>query len=189
MEQYEAQNDGNNQDEEDDKYEDNRVQQEVNDICENLYLVSARCDKHFRSYNSRSKMAKYREAMAQEELSCDFIDSIVMGNYNEMGFVNLEDSDFQSGWLKNNMYAQEYGHYITEVSPLQVFGLVASIAAVGILGVWSTSLHKSMSKKGPWRPTRGVRNVAAPGSAADLGRQDSGIMLGRSRTDASYYMS
>merc|ERR1712194_713365 len=33
MEQYEAQNDGNNQDEED----DNRVQQEVNDICENLY--------------------------------------------------------------------------------------------------------------------------------------------------------
>merc|ERR1712194_182304 len=53
MEQYEAQNDGNNQDEED----DNRVQQEVNDICENLYLVSARCDKHFRSYNSRSKMA------------------------------------------------------------------------------------------------------------------------------------
>lgn len=185
MEQYEAQNDGNNQDEED----DNRVQQEVNDICENLYLVSARCDKHFRSYNSRSKMAKYREAMAQEELSCDFIDSIVMGNYNEMGFVNLEDSDSQSGWLKNNMYAQEYGHYITEVSPLQVFGLVASIAAVGILGVWSMSLHKSMSKKGPWRPTRGVRNVAAPGSAADLGRQDSGIMLGRSRTDASYYMS
>merc|ERR1712086_108401 len=85
MEQYEAQNDGNNQDEED----DNRV--------------------------------------AQEELSCDFIDSIVMGNYNEMGFVNLEDSDSQSGWLKNNMYAQEYGHYITEVSPLQVFGLVASI--------------------------------------------------------------
>jgi len=179
------------QQQEDDRYEDNRNfrGQELNEICENLYLVSARCNKHFRSYSSKSTQAKYRDAIVQEDLSCDFIDSIVMGNYNEMGFVNLEDTDSQSAWLKNNMYAQEYGHYITEVSPLQVFGLVASLCACAILAVWSMTLHKSMSKKGPWRPTRGVRSVAAPGNTADLGRQDSGIMLGRSRTDASYYMS
>ena len=39
---------------------------EINEICENLYMVSARCDKHYRSYNNKSKQAKYAEAVAQE---------------------------------------------------------------------------------------------------------------------------
>jgi len=52
--------------------------------------VSARCDKHYRSYSNRSRQSQYAEAVAQEDLTCDFIDSVVMGNYNEMGFVNLD---------------------------------------------------------------------------------------------------
>jgi len=177
------------QNQEDDTYEDHRTyKKELNEICQSVFLVSARCNKQFNSYRTKSKMAKYREAVAQEDLSCDFIDSVVMGNYNQMGFVDLEDNESQSGWLKNNMYAQEYGHHISEVSPLQVFGLVASLLACGLLALWSVSLQKALAKGPGWSPTRRVR-ISEPGKATNVERVDSGIMLGRTTTDSSYYMS
>lgn len=166
---------------------------EINEICESLYEVSARCDKHYRSYSNRSKQAKFAEMMAQEDLTCDFIDSVVSNNYNEMGFVDLGNDytvEGQPGWMANNMYAQQYGHYITEVTPLQIFGLIFSCLAVVILGMWSVSLHRSFSKQGPWRPRRGFRSNAAPNAAqTDLNRQNSGIVMGRSASNTSYYMS
>ncbi|KAL7543857.1 hypothetical protein ACHAXR_013227 [Thalassiosira sp. AJA248-18] len=184
-----------NQDDDGDNY--NYDDDEINELCENLYKVSARCDKHYRSYSNKSKMAKYAEAVAQEDLTCDFIDSVVMGNYNEMGIVNLGDDyqvESQTGWMADNMYAQEYGHYVSEITGLQIFGLIFSILAVGILAVWSMTLHKSLTKTGPWRPRRGLRSNA-PGAAGaspvedDINRQNSGIVMGRSASNTSYYMS
>jgi len=177
---------------------------EINELCESVYKVSARCDKHFRAYNSKSKQAKYAEAAAQEDLTCDFIDSIVMGNYNEMGEIDMGNRNGESGadgeqvagqqpaWMAKNMYAQQYGQYITEVTPLQIFGLIASILAVCILGAWSMTLRSSLTKSGPWRPTRGMRSPAlSPATAAALDRQNSGIVIGRSESNrsTSYYMS
>ncbi|KAL7534851.1 hypothetical protein ACHAXR_006124 [Thalassiosira sp. AJA248-18] len=185
--EYEAQSD----DQAEKQY--NYGDDEINEICESLYEVSARCDKHFRSYTTKTKQAKYAEAVAQEDLACDFIDSVVMGNYNEFGYVNLSDDQMeQTGWLGNSMYASEYGHYITEVTPLQIFGLVATIAICGILAVWSMTLHQSLSKRGPWRPRRGMmssRTAAETPQAADINRQNSGIVMGRSQSNASYYMT
>ena len=163
---------------------------EINELCTNLYMVSARCDKHYRAYSSMSKNAKYAQAVAQEDLTCDFIDSVAVGNYGSDGFINVGNEytvEKSSGWMGNSMYAQEYGHYITEVTPLQIFGLIASILAVGILAVWSATLHKSLSKGGPWKPRRGLRN-ASP-EQPDLTRQNSGVMMGRSASNTSYYMS
>ena len=138
-------------------------------------------------------MAKYAQATAQEDLTCDFIDSVVMGNFNEMGYVNLGD-DYtiekdSEGWLSDNMYAQQYGHYVSEVTPIQIFGLLMSVLAVVVLGAWSASLHKSLTKRGPWRPRRGLNNVIEPAQAADVSRQNSGIVMGRSQSNASYYMT
>lgn len=164
---------------------------EINEICENLYLASARCDKHFRSYTSKSKQAKFAEGIAQEELTCDFIDSVAMGNYDEMGFVNLGEDytvEKQSGWHADNMYTQQYGHYISEVNPYQILGLFMSILAVIILSVWSLKLQNSLSKRGPWRPRRGLNNVA-PSQSDHVSRQNSGIVVGRSQSNASYYMT
>ena len=164
---------------------------DINELCTNLYMVSARCDKHYRAYSSMSKNAKYAQAVAQEDLTCDFIDSVAVGNYGQDGFINVGNGytvEKSSGWMGNSMYAQEYGHYITEVTPLQIFGLIASILAVGILAVWSATLHKSLSKGGPWKPRRGLRN-ASPEQPDDLTRQNSGVMMGRSASNTSYYMS
>jgi hypothetical protein len=58
------------------------------------------------------------------------------------------------------------------VTPLQVFGLCASIFACCILGLWAMALRsgKKMPMKG-WKIRRAQPAIA---------RQDSGIMLGRS---------
>ena len=176
------------QQDEDDENEYN-YDEDVNELCTNLYMVSARCDKHFRAYSSMSKNAKYAQAVAQEDLTCDFIESVAIGNYGADGFIKVSD-DYgveKSSILGNSMYAQEYGHYITEVTPLQIFGLVASILSLIILGAWSATLHKSLAKGGPWRPRRGLRN-ASP-EQPDVTRQDSGVMMGRSQSNTSYYVS
>ena len=105
-----------------------------------------------------------------------------MGNYNEMGNVNMK-TDYtvegqNPGWMGNSMYAAEYGHLLTEVTGLQIMGLCLSILAVIILFMWAGSLHRSLSKAGPWKPRRGFRS-SAPAAEADLSRQNSGIVMGR----------
>jgi len=176
--------DDGDDDDDDDDDDSNKDMTEINELCQNVYKVTARCDKHYRSYSSKTKRSKYAEALAQEDLTCDFIDSIVMGNYNEMGEVDMVQgqNQGQNGWMANNSYGQQYGHYVTEVSPLQIFGLIASVAAVCILATWSMTLHKSLSSnRGPWRPRRGMKSPASSRAAvADLDRQNSGIMNCRS---------
>jgi len=164
---------------------------EINEICENLYMVSARCDKHYRTYTSRSKQAKWAEAVAQEDLTCDFIDSVMMGNYNEMGMIDENKYNFrqQQAWMGNSMVAQEVGTAVAQVSGWQIFWLCFMIMAVVILAMWSVALHKSLSKCGPWRPRRGFNNRAASPNEVDLSRQNSGIVMGRSASNTSYYMT
>jgi hypothetical protein len=157
---------------------------DITELCAYLYESSARCDKHYRAYNSQAQMAKYAEAVAQEDLACDFIDSVVMGNFNEMGFVNLDNMyGIQNG--DGSTIGQQYGKFVGKVSPLQIFGLVASLMAVVILAGWSMTLHQSLTKNGPWRPRRRADLV----NANSLDRQNSGIVLGRSMSNTSYYVS
>lgn len=161
----------------------------VNELCSTMYKNSAKCDKHFRNYAAHSKNALSYDAN-EMQLQCDFIDAMTMGKYDEMGFVNLEESSLaKAGFLKNNSYYESYGHYINEVSPLQIFGLCASLAACAILGLWSMALHKSLTNKGPWRPKK--LQTSTNVTAADaFGRQSSGIGMARSTSQAtSYYMT
>lgn len=60
----------------------------VNDMCEELYQESAKCEKShgfdngYASYNN-----DYNNQQAQEETVCDFIDSIKAGSYDEYGEI------------------------------------------------------------------------------------------------------
>ena len=124
------------------KYEDQNEYNpygEVSELCSNLYQVSARCDKHYRAYNTKTNSAKYAEAVAQEDLSCQFIDSIVMGNYKD-GFANIEvPEDGHSSVAKQ-----------TNINGLQIFGLSFSILATTLLSAWAYTLRKSVKKA--WKP-------------------------------------
>ena len=167
----------------DDDAAENYGEYEVIELCENLYQASARCDKHYRSWSNKAKQSKVLSAAM--DFQCDFIDSVVTGNYDEMGFVLLDQENItnpSSGLT--GLIEKVYGLRTTDgmapatkVTPLQVFGLCASIFACCILGLWAAALKsgKKVSVKG-WRPRRAQSSIA---------RQDSGIGMARSE-EASY---
>jgi hypothetical protein len=129
-------------------------------------------------------MAKYAQYVAEQDIACDFIDSVAMGNYNEMGLIDLGNNytiEKQSGWMGGNAIAQQYG-----VSPLQIVGLAASIILVVILAIWSVSLHQSLAKL--WRPRRGYRSDPLD-DGDNLSRQDSRIAMGHTASNTSYYIA
>jgi len=165
--------------------DDGNADDEINDLCAGLYESSARCDKQFRSYNERYSNAD------QMDLNCDFIASVVEGSYDEYGFIKLRrgNATIANNFLQNNEIYQEYVQYVQEVSPGQIFGICFSIAACLILTAWSCTLNRSLSKKAPWRPRRGLGQPASPGASSQVTRQNSGIVMGRSRSGGSYYMT
>lgn len=161
---------------------------EVNELCETLYTMSARCDKHFRSFSTKSTQAKYAQALSQEDITCDFIESVVIGNYDEMGFVNLQGTatdTAKSNILTNNMMWEQYGGQVQEVSGLQVFGLVAALAACAVLGTWAGSLSRSAGTGMPWRPRRA--NLLSEEDAVTMERNAKPVDL--SDRNHSYYLS
>jgi hypothetical protein len=162
---------------------------EVNELCETLYTMSARCDKHFRSFSTKSTQAKYAQALSQEDITCDFIESVVIGNYDEMGFVNMEGTDTDNAkknFLTNNMMWEQYGSQVQEISGLQIFGLVAALAACAVLGTWATSLSRSAGASGmPWRPRRS--NLLNEEDAVTMERNAKPVDL--SDRNHSYYLS
>ena len=118
------------------------------------------------------------------QLSCDFINSVVVGNYDEMGFVNLNENG-----SRHNSERQGKS-FVQEVTPVQVFGLCASLALCGVLAGWSYALNRSLQKDKPWKPRGGFNVMSlAKNETTDITRQNSGIVTGRSRSGGSYYMT
>ncbi len=182
-------NDDGNEEEEQEEvdYSDNNMGQ----LCEKVYETSAHCHKNYRSFRKGQLSARQWEEM---KLSCSFIDSIVMGNYDEMGYVNLNINGDTPEWLRDNMYASNmYNNVVSDVSPLQVFLLVFALLACAILAVWSKTLHSSLTKREPWTPRRQwtVKNVFRRNQEApELAPANSGIEASRVRSDGtSYYVT
>jgi len=160
----------------------------VNGLCLNLYESSARCDHHYNNYQTKSKSIGLYDKQRMQ-LSCDFIDSVKMGNYDEAGFLTLPESPLvKAGFLQNTQYYDAAYPYISKVSGWQIFGLLASLLACIALGIWSMQLHRSLTKKGQWRPRRMNRHSSLNQPVA-MSRPDSGIGMARQQTGSSYYMS
>ncbi|KAL7522899.1 hypothetical protein ACHAWX_007713 [Stephanocyclus meneghinianus] len=160
----------------------------VNELCLYLYESSARCDHNYNNYQTKSKSIGLYDKQRMQ-LSCDFIDSVKMGKYDEAGFLTLAESPLvKAGFLQNTQYYDAAYPYISKVSGWQIFGLLASLLACLALGIWSIKLHRSLTKKGQWRPRRMNRNSTL-NQPVVMNRPDSGIGMARQQTGASYYMS
>jgi len=163
---------------------------EIAEICDAVFMESARCDKTLSNWWQHKRNANYAESVALMDVSCEYIDNMRMGKYDTEGNVimdanRLYNEDGAQG-INGNLYVQEYGQGLAEVSPMQIFFLVLTISACAILAAWSSTLHKSLTKGGlKWKPNRGV------GAEEDeIARQSSGILVGRSQSNhSSYYMS
>lgn len=167
----------------------NRINDEtaVNQLCLNLYESSARCDHHFNNYQSKSKsIGLYDKERMQ--LSCNYIDRAKMGTYDESGLLSIPDSilvQYTPDSIKQSQYYDAAYPYVSKVSGWQIFGLLASLIAVIALTAWSIKLHRSLTKKGQWRPIRRNKKTALA-HPVELTRPDSGIGMAR---QSSAYMS
>ncbi len=163
-------------------------QGQIADVCDAVFTQSARCDKTLQNWWQRKRNVKYAESNALQELSCEFIDNMRMGKYDTEGNVimdanRLYNEDGAKG-ISGSLYMQEYGQGLEEVTPMQIFLLVLSISVCVALGVWSTSLHKALTKVSKWTPRQ------AGADDVEVSRQSSGIVVGRSQSNnTSYYMS
>ena len=116
---------------------------DVNDLCEDLYITSAQCDKSisYRNYNSYKQYSS-RKQRSQQELSCDFIQSIVAGRFDQNGFV------------ETSFGIPEIIETWSDISTGEAYGLVIVIAICFILAMWVFVLHHYINEKKPWRMRR-----------------------------------
>lgn len=167
----------------------------MSELCQQVYDTSAHCHRHYRSF-SKQNLSKIQNA--ESLLTCDFIDNVVMGNYDELGFVNLKSSwnyrnqNNDPEWVRDNINAAQLMESARAVSPLQIFFLIFSILACSILAAWSKTLHSSLTKNEPWAPHRGWNQSNTfcrqePRQAKGINPTDSGIGASRVRSDDSAY--
>lgn len=181
-----------------DDYPDDET--EISELCTNMYMKSARCDKHYRMYSTKTSSSAYAQAVLEEDMSCDFIDSVVMGNYAESGFANIDNmEDYTTPENKNmftdNVLYAQYGSQVQDVTAPQIWGLSAALLACAVLAGWAASLNKSLNKGTSWRPRKAM-NVTGEDDAVTMQRRVSYVTPEASvapvelnARNNSYYMS
>lgn len=164
-----------NQDEDGDD-DDEEEEAEVTELCELLFEEAGKCHKYMEDVDEEA----YGENQAEnEDTVCGFIQNVVTGQYDELGYIYLSADDYSKD-NRDNQYATT----ASEVSIGQIFGLLVTALACIILVVWACFLHRKLTRRAPWRPRRAGGSGAKAGK---LSRNNSGILMGRSRSGGSYH--
>merc|ERR1712151_61720 len=146
----------------------------ISEVCENLYSAAAKCNRHIGSATDESYNSEQQED--NEYSVCSFISSVVTGVYDENGLIYLNINQYRKD-IQLNEYMR-YATKVEEVTLLQIVGIFV-LAAVGvILMVWSCFLRRAIGKKMTIQEQEEVDALAAQ----QLSRQDSGIVMCRSRS-------
>jgi len=106
---------------------------EVNEMCQNLYEMSAKCESKYGFDNYWKDYEDYANQYTQEDLVCEFISSMGNGNYDEYGEIVL------SGSQSNGRSGASGG---------QKFALTFFVLSTIGLGVYAASLHSNLTKGG-----------------------------------------
>ena len=117
-------NDNNNNNDQ----EEERI--EINEMCEQLYEQSAKCESKFGFNNYWKDYEEYANQYIQEDLVCDFISSMNNGNYDQSGEIVI------SGTKKRGSGGATGG---------QKFSLTFFIATTIGLGVYAASIHSKFT--------------------------------------------
>ena len=114
-------------------------------------------------------------------MTCNFIESLVEGTYDEYGEIVLSGEKFELKKWKN---INEYKKIGSTVSGGQVFGLIFSIGLVSTLAVYSLYLHRKVMLRS-YHLNRGKFNSGASVKAGKMSRVASGIGMMRSGSAGS----
>ena len=162
----------------------------ITPMCSMLYQISGKCNENLSPENmfngyyedgeyvevNYNQMYQSYSQQQNQDLVCSFVESLNSGTYDQTGQVYIDNSV----WGAPARWQQG----VAEASRNMPGGLKAalfltSLAAI-LMGVWACMLHGALARKHiPWQPKR---HVAAAGDPVDMARQNSGIVMGRSRS-------
>jgi hypothetical protein len=104
-------------------------------MCETLYEAGAKCEKTHGFDSGYSGYSGYENQLSQEEVVCDFIDSIKAGSYDEQGEIVVNGGNGSSGGGAKTTGGQKFA--------LTFF----TLGTVG-LSVYAAMLHSKLTKGG-----------------------------------------
>lgn len=163
---------------------------QVEPMCSMLYQLSGKCNKQL-SISTSSTSNQYQEAQDWEQIYlsqqqekneedvCNFITSIKSTTYNEYGQVVLNEAS----WKNPTQWSSEFQAESRALSGGKKFAITILSFAVAVMGVWACFLHSTLARKNiPWRPRRKGTGSDLETDPTHIARQNSGIVLGRSRS-------
>jgi len=127
-----------NEDEDEDNEDEEEEEQEaeVMEICQNIYEEAAKCENAHGFSSGFENNADYVNQAENEDVVCDFIDSIKQGSYDSEGEISLYGAN------NNNVKGG------TQTTGGQKFFLVAFIVGTVGLGAYAGMLHSKLTKGG-----------------------------------------
>eukprot|EP00527_Entomoneis_sp_CCMP2396_P004380 CAMPEP_0198142852 /NCGR_PEP_ID=MMETSP1443-20131203/5527_1 /TAXON_ID=186043 /ORGANISM="Entomoneis sp., Strain CCMP2396" /LENGTH=848 /DNA_ID=CAMNT_0043805957 /DNA_START=39 /DNA_END=2585 /DNA_ORIENTATION=+ len=180
---------GNYQDYQQGNYQDGQegdaVATTVLPFCSMLYQMSAKCNKNLepnKVYNQEGyyvdgvyiapdfeQMYLSEQQKDQSKKVCGMVESLNSGSYKEDGSIFLNGY----GWVAGDRFKNEVSSASASMSPASKSFVFLFAIGAAAMGLWAMVLQGAIKRKmAPWQPKDPV----------DLARQESGIVMGRSRS-------
>jgi hypothetical protein len=172
-----------------DEAEDNENYYEgITPMCSMLYQIAGKCNENlsptnvYGGYyedgvyveNSYASMYQSYQQQENQDLVCSFVESLNSGTYDQSGQVYLDNS----AWGTAGKWQQGIANASRNMPGGLKAALFLTALAAALMGVWACMLHGALARKNiPWQPKRGDG-----ADAVDIARQNSGIVMGRSRS-------
>lgn len=121
------------QEENNDRKLDEQEADEVLDMCQNLYEGAAKCEKTHGFDNGYSSYDGYANQLSQEEVVCDYIESMKAGSYDEKGEIVVNGSNTSSGGGAKTTGGQK-------------FALTFFVLGTAGLAAYAGMLHSKLTK-------------------------------------------
>jgi len=106
---------------------------EVLDMCDQLYDAAAKCEKTNGFDDGYSNYDGYENQLAQEEVVCDFVESLKAGSYDETGEIVVYGANSSTGGY-------------SETTGGQKFALTFFILGTAGLAGYAAMLHSKLTK-------------------------------------------
>jgi len=169
---------------------DEEDEDQVNEMCESLYMSSARCYRNFNDFDDDYEGRRLdenlsTETVTEQELTCGFIDNVLNNAFDNTGTINLD----QSGWswkglsdfnMQNWKSAGEYKKLASSFQNSSVKGWQTALLCLSILGCIAMAIASCVMHG----KIRAKVNDSLVNPKID--RVGSGIMSGRSRSEATH---
>jgi hypothetical protein len=104
-------------------------------MCEQLYEEAAKCEKTHGFDNGYSNYDGYENQLAQEEVVCDYMSSLIAGTYAEDGEIVVNGASASGGGASSTTGGQKFA---------LAFFIIGSVG----LAAYAAVLHSKLTKGG-----------------------------------------